>query len=76
MQQFVVYELQNALLKDSFKHMRPMNNKMKNPYDDGKDFTSVAYAKCKLMIFIFIKICTCIIDYDLFNFNQLPVSFT
>lgn len=45
MQQFTVYELQTALLKDSFIHMRPMNNKMKNPYDEGKDFTSVVYGK-------------------------------
>ncbi|XP_014296929.2 putative aminopeptidase-2 [Microplitis demolitor] len=50
MQQFTVYELQTALLKDSFIHMRPMNNKMKNPYDEGKDFTSVVYGKAASVI--------------------------
>lgn len=50
-QHFISYELQTALLKDSFPHMRAMNNKMKTPYDEGKDFSSVAYAKCELRKF-------------------------
>ncbi|KAK0093218.1 hypothetical protein PV326_014028 [Microctonus aethiopoides] len=49
-QHFISYELQTALLKDSFPHMRAMNNKMKTPYDEGKDFTSVAYAKSASVI--------------------------
>ncbi|KAH0552187.1 hypothetical protein KQX54_006650, partial [Cotesia glomerata] len=50
MKQFSVYEIQPALLKDSYIHMRPMNNKMKNPHDDGKDFTSVVYGKAASVI--------------------------
>ncbi|KAK0167897.1 hypothetical protein PV327_001752 [Microctonus hyperodae] len=49
-QHFISYELQTALLKDSFPHMRAMNNKMKNPYDEGKDFSSIAYAKSASVI--------------------------
>ncbi|XP_034944909.1 uncharacterized protein [Chelonus insularis] len=50
MEQFTVYELQTALLKDSFIHMRPMNNKMTDLYDDGKDYSSVAYGKSASII--------------------------
>uniref|UniRef100_A0A0C9QRU9 Aminopeptidase N n=1 Tax=Fopius arisanus TaxID=64838 RepID=A0A0C9QRU9_9HYME len=50
MEQFIPYELQEALLSDSFPTMRPMNNKMDSPFDEGAGYSSIAYGKSASVI--------------------------
>ncbi|XP_015127586.1 putative aminopeptidase-2 [Diachasma alloeum] len=50
MEQFITHELQRALLDDSFPTMRPMNNKMETPFDEGEGYGSIAYSKSASVI--------------------------
>lgn len=46
MDQFVVYELQSALLKDSLASAHPMTNPVKLPEEINNIFDYVTYGKC------------------------------
>ncbi|XP_063990680.1 putative aminopeptidase-2 isoform X2 [Diachasmimorpha longicaudata] len=50
MEQFITHELQRALLDDSVPTMRPMNNKMTTPFDEGEGYGSIAYSKSASVI--------------------------
>lgn len=46
MDQFVVYELQSALLQDSSSSPHPMTNPVERPEEINNIFDYVTYAKC------------------------------
>lgn len=54
MDQFVVYELQSALLEDSLPSAHPMTNPVELPEEINNIFDYVTYGKCTYYIKILI----------------------
>jgi len=50
MDQFVVYELQSALLNDASTSVHPMTNPVETPEEINTIFDYVAYGKCMYYI--------------------------